>query len=305
MEFILQLETSMANGIVVYQFAIVSALAVVVLGLVIVFMRRKAQPEEPREVPITPTVVQKPVTVQRRDSPPPTRTINREVPVTAAPMAPPKPAVSETPVVVFTQDATQESRRQRILEDISANIRKNQFRPVPAYSPIQYPEKARESEYVRVKKQIITPHGQVRFSILKDSISLNMLAVFRRASMEWEKPEDLIGFIPSYLEPEVEILEDRILLIGTPGHNEKLAIPIRSVDAKSSFRDCFDFVTDVQTETNAPAVLLATDTEFEIVSRGVIIQPVFMNTINRVHTEVRVLERSLAGAKLLKEGMSL
>jgi len=188
-----------------------------------------------------------------------------------------------------------------MLEDISKNIRKSLIKPVPTYSPIQFPETPRESEYVRVKKQIITPHGQIRFSILKDSISLNMLAVFRRASMDWKKPEDLIGFIPPYLEAEAEILNDQVLLVGTPGHPEKLAIPIRSVDADSRLRDCFDFVTDVRTATNTPAVLLASDTEFEIVSRGVITQPIFTTAADRIHAEVRLLERNHSDVNLLVE----
>jgi hypothetical protein len=117
-----------------------------------------------------------------------------------------------------------------------------------------------------------------------------MLAVFRRASMEWKTPEDLIGFLPSYLEPEAEILNNEVLLIGTPGHNEKLAIPIRQVDADSNLRDCFDFVSDARSTTNAPAVLLASsENEFEVVSRGVISQPVFVNRAERTHPEVKLL----------------
>jgi hypothetical protein len=138
-----------------------------------------------------------------------------------------------------------------------------------------------------VKKEIITPHGQIRFSILKDSISTNMLAVFRRASLDWKTPDDLIAFLPSYLEPEAEILNDQVLLIGTPGHDEKLAVPIRSVDAGSSFRDCFDFVADVRTATNTPAVLRPSDAEFEVVSRGVIMQGVFMNAVERGQRDVK------------------
>ena len=75
------------------------------------------------------------------------------------------------------------------------------------------------------------------------------------------------------LQPEAEIVNDQVLLIGTPGHNEKLAIPIRSFDSESTFRDCFDF-TDVRSAINSPAVLLVSDTELSIVSRGVIAQPV-------------------------------
>lgn len=307
----------MANGIVIQQFAIVSALAVILMCLVIVVMRRKAQREPSHEVPVVQVVVEKPGSMPLKrvqtaasvkppeEQPTAPRPITKETATNAPPKnavnAASSPSAPNPPVIVLTQGLTEEDRRQRILEDISANIRKSLIKPVPTYSPIQFPEAPRDSEYVRVKKQIITPHGQIRFSILKDSISLNMLAVFRRASLDWEKPEDLIGFLPSYLEPEVEILDDQVLLIGTPGHNEKLAIPIRSVDAESNYHNCFDFVSDVRTATNTPAVLRASDddNELEVVSRGVITQPVFMNTVGRVHADVTLLARGLTEAKLL------
>ncbi len=189
---------------------------------------------------------------------------------TASPSTPPA-----APFTLQMQSLNQEQRNEQILADISENIRKSLIKPLPTYSPLQNPEAPRETEYVRVKKQIITPHGQVRFSILKDSIATNMVAVFRRAALDWKTPDDLIGFLPPYLQPEAEIVNDQVLLIGTPGHNEKLAIPIRTFDSESTFRDCFDFVTDVRSATNSPAVLLASDTELSIVSRGVIAQPVF------------------------------
>jgi hypothetical protein len=265
----------MANG-VVGQFAVFVALAGILLCLIIVFRRRRTRHEQARMLPdvraIVPSqsrqlqLVQTAISVRPPDAQP-------QVPqmITLEPVS--ESAVdAKPPIVVHAQPVTiQEDRNQRILAGISENIRKsNQTRLVTTYSPIHYSEKPRDTEYVRVKKQIITPHGQVRFSILKDSISTNMFAIFRRASLDWKTPEDLIGFLPSYLEAEAEILDHGLLLIGTPGHNEKLAVPIRSVDATSSFRDCFDFVSDVRTATNTPAVLLQSVSDFEIVSRGVI-----------------------------------
>src|SRR5262249_16449030 len=174
---------------------------------------------------------------------------------------------------------TEQDRNERILAGISENIRKSlQLRAVPGPSPILDSEsKPRNTEYVRVKKEIITPHGHIRFSILKDWMSTNMLAVFRRASLEWKTPEDLIVFIPAYLEPNAEILNDEVLLIGTPGHNEKLAVPIRALDAASRLGDCFDFITDTRMSSNAPAVLLPSESDFEVVSKGVIPKTVFAN----------------------------
>jgi hypothetical protein len=126
-------------------------------------------------------------------------------------------------------------------------------------------------------------------------MSINMLAVFRRASLDWKTPDDLIAFLPAYLEPEAEILNNEVLLISTPGHNEMLAVPIRSLDADSSLRDCFEFVTDVPTATNSPAVLLPSEADFEVVSRGVITHAVFMNAVDQGQTEVKlIVERSAA-----------
>ena len=289
----------MANG-VVGQFAVFVALAGILLCLIIVFRTSRTRHEQSGVVSQVravvpsqsrqPQLVQTAVSVRPPDAQPqmPRMITLETVSATAVDAKP--------PVVVHAQPVTiQEDRNQRILAGISENIRKsNQTRPVTTYSIIHYSEKPRDTEYVRVKKQIITPHGQVRFSILKDSIATNMLAVFRRASLDWKTPEDLIGFLPSYLEAEAEILDHGLLLIGTPGHNEKLAVPIRSVDATSSFRDCFDFVSDIRTATNTPAVLLPSDNDFEIVSRGVI-STAFMHPADG-GAEVKLLAEGFSGA---------
>jgi hypothetical protein len=283
----------MANG-AIGQFAVFVTLAGILLCLIVVFRNRRARLEQPlmvRQVdapqvkaiaPLQNTqaelaqtaIVMKPADAQLQV----TRVITVETvsPVIADVV---KDAVdTKPPIVVHAQPIpVREDRNQKILAGISENLRKsNQSRPVMTYSPVHFAEKPRDTEYVRVKKQIITPHGQVRFSILKDSISTNMLALFRRASLGWKTPEDLIGFLPSYLEAEAEIIDHGLLVIGTPGHNEKLAVPIRSIDATSSFRDCFDFDSDPRTATNTPAVLVASDGDYEIVSQGVI-STVFLN----------------------------
>jgi hypothetical protein len=235
--------------------------------------------------------VPRPVKMDSAKATAPLNTAPAEVHSTA-----PSPAPQPASVIdLKTALATPEDRNERILAGISQNIRKSmQMRPVPQHSPIPYSEiQPRTTEYVRVKKDIITPHGQIRFSILKDWMSINMLAVFRRASLDWKTPEDLIAFLPAYLEPEAEILNNEVLLISTPGHNEILAVPIRGLDSQSALRDCFDFVTDVPTATNSPAVLLPSDADFEVVSRGVITQAVFMNAVDQGQTEVKLLvERS-------------
>jgi hypothetical protein len=294
----------MANGVVV-QIAVILALAAVSICLLLVFARQKARREPSHNSTETRVVFQH---VQKSESRPakpgPVAAPHKELKVereeprahatesagtSSEPNILSSPPVAE-PSTAFQSQATPEGSNQRILAGISENLRKSVIKPVPAYSTISQPETQRDPEYVRVKKRIITPHGQVRFSILKDSISVNMLAVFRRAFLDWKTPQDLIAFLPPYLETEAEIFHDQLLLIGTSGHHEKLAIPIRSFNLDSNVLDCFDFISDDRTATNTPAVLVVSDDEIEIVSRGVITQPVFLKP-----------ERDLGEVKFLVE----
>jgi hypothetical protein len=299
----------MASGVVV-QFAVFSVSVAILIYTLIMYKRRKTRREPLREKPPMRPVIEKP----QAPAPQPMHAAVQEVPIEAPRQAPgtismempridvppmtsvnaPSMSAVPKPVAVIDVQAaltSQEDRNERILAGISENIRKSlQTRPVPKHSTIPYGDtKPRNTEYVRVKKDIIIPHGHIRFSILKDWMSINMLAVFRRASLDWKSPDDLIAFLPSYLEPEAEVLNNQVLIIGTPGHNEKLAVPIRSLDASSHLSDCFDFVSDVQSSTNTPAVLIAGEMGFEIVSRGVITQPVFANAVEHNRTEVKLL----------------
>jgi hypothetical protein len=293
----------MANGVVV-QLAVL--LVAIFACVFMVYKKRQPKPAEPplNVSPPRPSVQQsqssEPMPAQRifvhktteldRQLPPtiPMESDSVTVPVKTAP----EPVAVPAAALVDVQSgalATQEERNERMLAGISKNIQKTlQMRPVPQHSPIPYPEPNRNTEYVRVKKAIITPHGHIRFSILKDWVSTNMLAIFRRASLEWKTPQDLIAFLPAYLEAEAEILSGQVLLIGTPGHDEKVAVPIRSLDDASGLQACFDF-TDSRTATNTPAIVRVSDTEFEVVSRGVITKTVFTNAVDRSHDGVQLL----------------
>jgi len=286
----------MANGIIV-QIAGILMLAAISAGLLFVYRRQKTQARRPikavqpfgksETVPVRPVIIaasSKPIEMAR-ESVPAHAMKAATTGNTAEILSPPEDAKSSADLESQT---IPEGSNQRILAGISENIRRSVIKPVPTFSTVSPPETQRDPEYVRVKKRIITPHGQVRFSILKDSISVNMLAVFRRAFLDWKTPYDLITFLPPYLEPEAEIFHDQLLLIGTSGHHEKLAIPIRSFNLDSNVLDCFDFITDDRTATNTPAVLVISDDEIEIISRGVITQPVFLKP-ERDPSEVKFL----------------
>jgi hypothetical protein len=300
----------MANAASV-QFALILGAAVILTAVLVLFMRKKATAEPSGDanatVPIARPVVEKPQSVRPKPA-----AVPRTEPDTAG--QPARPVVVETAVTLATArggsptpvaqaplpptvievhavSRSRESRNERILAGISENIRKSlSARPVAEHSVPAPETKTRSNEYVRVKREIITPHGNIRFSILKDWMTINMLAVLRRASLEWKTPDDLIGFLPAYLEPEADVLNNEVLVIGTPGHNERLAVPLRRLDAPSELRDCFDFVDDVRTATNTPAVLMFFDDDFEIVSKGVITQSAFTAAREQIqHTDIKLL----------------
>ena len=169
-------ETSMANAVVV-QLAVLSGLAVILICcLFVAYNRRKAHRELSQKVLPIQTVVEKSENVQPK---PVQVSVSLKVSQAEQPAPPiitvevekrnePVNTPVTAPMVLHAALTSPEDRNQRILAGISENIRKSLIKPIPTYSPIQYPEKPRETEYVRVKKQIITPHGQIRFSILKD-----------------------------------------------------------------------------------------------------------------------------------------
>lgn len=297
----------MANG-VMEQFAVLVVCASILIYVLVICMRRKVEPAPLRKGSAA-RPVEKPRTVQPKPAQiapvPPSTTAEQQLPrtvtiqaesnmqVKAAVKAAPSDGLQKVPLIDVGALMTQDDHNERILAGISENIRKSlQLRPVTNLSPIPYAEsKPSNTEYVRVKKQIITPYGHIRFSILKDWISTNMLAVFRRASLEWKTADDLIAFLPAYLEADAEILNNEVLLIGTSGHDEKLAISIRNFDMPH-LRDCFDFVSGGRTAANTPAVLLPLDDGFQVISKGVITQAIFAGAVES-HMEIKVLpERS-------------
>jgi hypothetical protein len=297
----------MANGMGV-QFGVFLVTAVIIVCFLVMKMR-KGQPASAAVLQVPPVEKTRSVQPARLTPPPqskpmqpaptpipaeanrevaaksPVETASESAQISDAAVTAVAASAATQPVRIDLQGvfAGSEDRREQILATISENIRKSLPARQPVQSsPILYSEsKTRNTEYVRVKKEIITPHEQIRFSILKDWVSTNMLAIFRRASFDWKTPDDLVALLPEYLATEAEILNGQVLLIGTYGHNEKLAVPIRALDAASGLRECFDFVTDARSVTNTPAVLRTSDTEFEVVSKGVITRALFTNAIEQ------------------------
>lgn len=143
--------------------------------------------------------------------------------------------------------------------------------PIPASTvAIQQPETtASTGEFVRLRRDLLKDDPQLRFAVLKDWMSVNILAVLRRVSRDWRTPKDLIAGIPDYLEPEAEVLDSGILLVGTRGHLEKLATPIREMDPSGEPVRWFEpSLPDAAMGGHTPAILTRSNGSFEILQKG-------------------------------------
>lgn len=142
--------------------------------------------------------------------------------------------------------------------------------PPPEPAPISQPDpKPENGDYVRLRKEVVTQDPRLRFSVLKDWISINAPAILHRASRGWSTANDLIANVPAYLEAEAEVLSGRVLLIGTRGHAEELAFAIRDLDPSSELIQWFDLNSNGHTTAAVPAVLTRSNGHFELVSKGI------------------------------------
>ena len=145
-----------------------------------------------------------------------------------------------------------------------------ELKPRPQLSLVPPKAQPESRDYVRLRKEVIGQDAAIRFAVLKEWLAINMLAILRRACGEWKTASDLIAIVPAYFEPEAEIFNGDVLMIGTRGYPQQLAVPIRDLDAKSDLGQCFEFVTDGEHATNNPAVMLRTNGHFELVSKGTV-----------------------------------
>jgi hypothetical protein len=151
----------------------------------------------------------------------------------------------------------QEQRIATILEAFSETIR-----AIPAQREVSTETPRDNSNHSRLRRASLSQNAELRFSVLKEWVSINSLAILHRASRGWTTANELITTVPAYLEPEAEVLNEAVLLIGTRGHLEKLAVPLRELDSTSNFHQWFD------SAAAGPAVLTRSNGHFSVVSKG-------------------------------------
>ena len=155
----------------------------------------------------------------------------------------------------------QEERLAKSLENISDSLRFQGDQPAARQHRV-------DIDHSQLRREVLRQGPEVRFSVLRQWIAVNALAILHRAARGWSTANDLIANIPAYLEPEAEILNDSVLLIGAHNHPEKLAIPLRTLDPTSEFVDWFDPASEGQTRSPIPAVLVLSSGHFTLVSKG-------------------------------------
>ena len=166
---------------------------------------------------------------------------------------------------------SQEQELAKMVELLTQNL-DDAPNTLPAFpsnnSHAESESKADRGDYLRLRKEIVTGDPGVRFAVLRDWMTLNWLAILRRASRGWSTPADLIANIPSYLEPEAEVYGDSVLVVGTRGHAERLAVPLRDTDPSSETHQWFESSGRPNGVRHRPAVLIGSNHHFQLISKG-------------------------------------
>jgi len=161
---------------------------------------------------------------------------------------------------------TQEERLALIVESISEHFPQPQPQPQPQQQ--DPPGRPTTNDRARLRRQALGRDAGLRFALLKEWMSINSIAILHRAARGWNTAADLIVNVPNYLEPEAEILNNCILLIGTREREERLAIPLRELDASSDFYQWFDPASGGNGLSHLPAVLKQSNGHFILVAKG-------------------------------------
>jgi len=160
---------------------------------------------------------------------------------------------------------SQEERLTKLLESISETLR-----AIPQPQQPQSPQAVRHQigDHSRFRREVLSQDPELRFSVLKEWMCVNALAIQHRASRHWNSARDLIANIPPYLEPLAEVLNDSVLLVGTRGHSEVLAVLLRPLDSSSEFSQWFNPASNGKTPHHIPAVLARSDGQFKLLAKG-------------------------------------
>jgi hypothetical protein len=161
---------------------------------------------------------------------------------------------------------SQEQKLNSIVEGFSESIR---ALPQPPQAVFEVQPTPVKTNLARLRRESLRDNPELRFSVLKEWFSVNVLAILHRASRGWSNATELIVNVPTYLEPQAELLENSILLIGTRGHAERLAVSLNKIDASSNYGHWFESAINGHPATYKPAVVIRSSSRhFDLVTKG-------------------------------------
>jgi hypothetical protein len=141
---------------------------------------------------------------------------------------------------------------------------------VSALDKVRMAQVERQTDSAKLRKDLLANDAALRFHLLKEWISTNSLAILRRATTAPASARDLISSAPETLEAEAELLEDRILIVGTRGHDERVALALRHLEESCPYTPWFEVRHNGAGITpEMPAVLLRENPgRFALVRKG-------------------------------------
>jgi len=151
-----------------------------------------------------------------------------------------------------------------------ANVLANMSETLSAIPPARQKsgESQRDNGLSKWRREVLSQDPALRFSVLWEWCSVNMLGILHRAARGWNSPNDLTANIPTYLEPEADVLNNSILVIGTRQHPEKLAIPLRPLEESSDFQSWFESMAENPSTAYVPALVMRSNGHFKLLARG-------------------------------------
>jgi hypothetical protein len=149
-----------------------------------------------------------------------------------------------------------------------ANVLSNISETLSAIPPARQKESQRDNGLSKWRREVLSQDPALRFSVLWEWCSVNMLGILHRAARGWNSTNDLTANIPTYLEPEADVLNNSILVIGTRQHPETLAIPLRPLEASSDFQSWFESLPENPATAYVPALVMRSNGHFKLLARG-------------------------------------
>ena len=123
--------------------------------------------------------------------------------------------------------------------------------------------------------QYSSEEGTQRFKRLRDWMDSNIQYIMRRSMVEWQTPEELLEGAPKNLYLTSQILDQKILLVGTQDYDQQLAMVLPGSYIGASYFDWFILpkgTNERVEETVESAIVEKVNGEFTVVQRGQIRQ---------------------------------